>query len=272
MAGFLIVVAVWHVLQGRGGFVLCQVPAADSLLILLTLQLGGLAATCTIFEIAAFGGATVIAAKLSAESLAAHQIALNIASVTYMVPLGISAAAAVAVGRYIWRWKPRTCPSDRVSGHHAPPLAAYGLFCAISPIVFPHRIVWIYSPDPKVLAIGAPLLALAAAFQNLRLYPDSDDRMPVAVLPAPSADDPEFHWLLDHRPAAGVLAMLQCEPRSLWRLDRPDHRAGLLSQPWYCWNGEGNPGSQVILRNRVGVLDCGRGRTRLLWRLRQSYR
>ncbi len=162
MAGFLVVVAVWHERKGGGSF-LAKFPLPNKKRILRILQLGGPAATQMIFEIGAFGGATVIAAKLSADSLAAHQIALNIASVTYMVPLGISAAAAVAVGHNIGAGN---LARARRTGYLAIGVAA--TFMALMAVVltaFPHRIVWIYSPDPRVLAIGAPLLALAAAFQ-----------------------------------------------------------------------------------------------------------
>ncbi len=162
MAGFLIVVAVWHEHKDGGSF-FARFPLPNKKRILRILQLGGPAATQMIFEIGAFGGATVIAAKLSAESLAAHQIALNIASVTYMVPLGISAAAAVAVGHSTGAGNPARA---RRTGYLAIGVAAgFMALMAILLTVFPHRIVWIYSPDPKVLAIGAPLLALAAAFQ-----------------------------------------------------------------------------------------------------------
>ena len=116
MAAFLVAVAIWHEHKDGGSF-LAQFPLPNKRRILRILQLGGPAATQMIFEIGAFGGATVIAAKLSAESLAAHQVALNIASVTYMVPLGISAAAAVAVGHNIGSRRPSTRPSYRISGH-----------------------------------------------------------------------------------------------------------------------------------------------------------
>ena len=111
MAGFLVAVAIWHEHKGGGSF-LAQFPLPNKRRILRILQLGGPAATQMIFEIGAFGGATVIAAKLSAESLAAHQIALNIASVTYMVPLGISAAAAVAVGHNIGSGETQPAPAE----------------------------------------------------------------------------------------------------------------------------------------------------------------
>ncbi len=162
MAAFLVAVAIWHEHKDGGSF-LAQFPLPDKRRILRILQLGGPAATQMIFEIGAFGGATVIAAKLSAESLAAHQVALNIASVTYMVPLGISAAAAVAVGHSVGRGDPARA---RRTGYLAIGVAStFMALMALLLILFPHSIVRIYSPDPRVMAIGAPLLALAAAFQ-----------------------------------------------------------------------------------------------------------
>ncbi|MCP6768899.1 MATE family efflux transporter, partial [Klebsiella pneumoniae] len=65
------------------------------------LELGGPAAIHVGLEMAVFGLATVLVARLAPEILAAHQIALNLASLTFMVPLGISAAAAVSVGHRI---------------------------------------------------------------------------------------------------------------------------------------------------------------------------
>src|SRR5277367_3021448 len=100
MAGFLITVAIWHE-RKHGASLFARFPRPDKKRILRILRLGGPAATQMIFEIGAFGAATVIAAELSPEALAAHQIALTVASLTYMVPLGISAAAAVAVGHAI---------------------------------------------------------------------------------------------------------------------------------------------------------------------------
>jgi multidrug resistance protein, MATE family len=162
MAAFLMAVAVWNE-HRQGGSALAQLRLPDIRRIARILQLGGPAATQMIFEIGAFGGATAIAARLSAEDLAAHQIALNIASVTYMVPLGISAAAAVAVGHNIGA-------GDRARARRTGYLAigtaaSFMALMALVLVLFPRQVVWIYSPNARVLAIGVPLLALAAAFQ-----------------------------------------------------------------------------------------------------------
>jgi MATE family multidrug resistance protein len=162
MAGFLVAVAWWHE-RKRGFNLFAGWPAPDWLRIRRILGLGGPAAVQLMFEIGAFSAATVLAAKLSAEALAAHQIALNCASVTYMVPLGISAAGAISVGHAVGAGN---AARARRAGWLA--IGISGVFMAVMAIVlivFPRFIIRIYSPDPRVLAIGVPLLALAAAFQ-----------------------------------------------------------------------------------------------------------
>ncbi|HEV8494349.1 MAG TPA: MATE family efflux transporter, partial [Candidatus Angelobacter sp.] len=64
-------------------------------------RLGLPAALQLLLEIGAFATATFLIGKLGAVQLAGHQIALNVASFTYMVPLGICSAAAVRVGHAI---------------------------------------------------------------------------------------------------------------------------------------------------------------------------
>ncbi|MGA7031044.1 MAG: MATE family efflux transporter, partial [Candidatus Acidiferrales bacterium] len=61
--------------------------------------LGLPAATQFGLEVGVFAVATALIGRLGAVALASHQVALNTVSLTYMVPLGISAAAAVRVGQ-----------------------------------------------------------------------------------------------------------------------------------------------------------------------------
>jgi MATE family multidrug resistance protein len=162
MASFLVGVAWWFE-RKRGFRLFASWPGPHWERILRVLRLGLPAATQMLFEIGAFGTATVLAARLSPEALAAHQIALNCASVTYMVPLGISASAAVAVGHAVGARNPARA---RRAGWLAVGMSvAFMAVMAVLITAFPKGIVRIYSPDLRVLAIGAPLLALAAAFQ-----------------------------------------------------------------------------------------------------------
>lgn len=114
-------------------------------------------------EIGVFAAATFLVGLLGAAPLAAHQVALQAASVTFMIPLGISTAAAVRVGQAIGRCDAQAA---RLSGFVA--LTLSGLFMSLSGIAFlcfPYTIVGFFSHDAEVLAMGAALLVVAAAFQ-----------------------------------------------------------------------------------------------------------
>ena len=70
------------------------------------IMLGLPAAMQFTLESGVFATVTALAARLGAVPLASHQIALNTVAFTYMVPLGISSAAAVRVGQAIGRKDP----------------------------------------------------------------------------------------------------------------------------------------------------------------------
>ncbi len=110
-----------------------------------------------------FAAATALIAKLDPVSLAAHQIALNVASVTFMVPLGISSAAAVRVGQAIGRRDPAAAAR---SGWTA--IAMGSLFMAVSAITLialPERVAALYTPDRMVIQSSVTMLSIAALFQ-----------------------------------------------------------------------------------------------------------
>ena len=115
------------------------------------------------FEIGVFTAATALIARLDAASVAAHQIALNCASLTYMVPLGICSAAAVRVGQALGRRDPVAAGR---AGWAALSMGAGFMTVAALVLVFaPRLIVRAFTPDPQVMRIGVMLLLVAAAFQ-----------------------------------------------------------------------------------------------------------
>jgi len=63
------------------------------------LQMGVPAAGCLLFESGAFASAALMMGWLGAASLAAHQIALSCASLTFMFPLGLSMAASIRISK-----------------------------------------------------------------------------------------------------------------------------------------------------------------------------
>ncbi len=127
------------------------------------LVLGAPAATQILLEIGAFSGATALCAKLGPVPLSGHEIALNCAAFTFMVPLGISSAAAVRVGQQIGRGNPEKA---HLAGWSAIVLGVGFMACTgLMFVTLPRPIARIFSPDPVVIRVGARLLLVAAAFQ-----------------------------------------------------------------------------------------------------------
>ncbi len=114
-------------------------------------------------EFAAFGVIALLMGWMGTDAMAAHQVAINLAALTFMVPLGISAAAAVLVGHAVGR---RDAPGARRA-------AAAGLVCggtvmAVSAglfLAFPAALAAIFTDAPGALAIAAGLIPVAGVFQ-----------------------------------------------------------------------------------------------------------
>ena len=127
------------------------------------LRLGMPAALQLLLEIGAFATATFLIGKLGAVQLAGHQIALNVASFTYMVPLGICSAAAVRVGHAIGA---RDVRAAARAGWTAISLGALFMsFSGLMLFLFARPIARIYTPEIDVIQAGAMLLLVAAVFQ-----------------------------------------------------------------------------------------------------------
>ena len=127
------------------------------------LKLGAPAATQILCEIGAFSAATALCARLGPVPLAGHEIALICASLTFMVPLGISSAAAVRVGQQIGRRDP---DGARRAGWSAIIMGVGFMACSGAVFVsIPKLIARMFTPNPAVIRVGAQLLLVAAAFQ-----------------------------------------------------------------------------------------------------------
>lgn len=114
-------------------------------------------------EIGVFAFGAVAIGWFGAKPLAGHEIALNLAALTFMVPLGVSAAAAAMVGRAIGR---RDLPAARRDAVAA--LAVGVGFMLVAAIVFllaPRTLAMIFVSDPETVAVAASLIAIAGLFQ-----------------------------------------------------------------------------------------------------------
>jgi multidrug resistance protein, MATE family len=127
------------------------------------IALGMPAALQFTLESGVFAAVTALIARLGAVPLATHQIALNTVAFTYMVPLGISSAAAVRVGQALGR---RDARAASAAGGTAIFIgAAFMTFASVLLLVFPRWIARIYTIDETVIRKATALLAAGAAFQ-----------------------------------------------------------------------------------------------------------
>lgn len=162
MAGLLLAF-IWWFERGNESGLRSLIRPPDPARLLRLLAIGFPAASQILLEVGAFAAAAFLAGRLDPVAVAAHQIALNCASLTYMVPLGISSAAAVTVGHAIGRRNPQAARRD---GFIAIGLACAFMACAaVAFLVAPERILLFYTSDPRIMRTAAALLAIAAVFQ-----------------------------------------------------------------------------------------------------------
>jgi MATE family multidrug resistance protein len=162
MFGFLLATFVWHVRRETGGELFPGLRLEARRLVALV-KLGLPSALQLCLEVGVFAAATTLAGRLGATPLAAHQIALNVASLSFMVPLGVATAGAVRVGQAIGRGDPS---GARRAGWTAVTLGTS--FMMLTGAVFfavPRSIVGVFTNDAAVIATGASLLMVAALFQ-----------------------------------------------------------------------------------------------------------
>ncbi len=121
------------------------------------------AAFQVMLEVGVFAAASVLAARISAEASGAHQIVLQIAGFFFMVPLGLSSAAAVRVGNAVGRGDR---DGARLAGWTAVLLSTVvAAIVAALLIAVPQLFIGVFTSDSGVLTMGASLLLICAVFQ-----------------------------------------------------------------------------------------------------------
>jgi MATE family multidrug resistance protein len=114
-------------------------------------------------EVWAFNACTLIAGKFGEATVAAHAVVLKIASFTFMVPLGISAAAATRVGNRIGAGDPL---GAQRAAHVALAIGAAVMGgSALAFLLVPRALAGILTTKPEVIAIALTVFPIAAAFQ-----------------------------------------------------------------------------------------------------------
>jgi MATE family multidrug resistance protein len=135
----------------------------DRLRGLQLVKIGAPVAMQYVFEVGAFGGAALMIGSIGMIEQAAHQVAISLAAMTYMMASGISAAAAVRSGNYFGSGNHHELRLSAISNYHI--VIVFMSCTAIIFTLFSPYLPWIYTSDKSVIAIASQLLIVAAFFQ-----------------------------------------------------------------------------------------------------------
>ncbi len=127
------------------------------------LKIGAPVALQYTFEISAFSGAAILMGTLGATQQAAHQVAINMASMTYMMASGLSAAAAIKTGNNFGKKDFAELRMSAMSSYHI--VLIFMLFTAIIFVLLNSYLPFLYTEDLSVIAIASQLLIIAGFFQ-----------------------------------------------------------------------------------------------------------
>jgi len=127
------------------------------------LRIGAPVALQYAFEISAFSGAAILIGTIGYHEQAAHQVAINLASMTYMMASGLSAAAAIKAGNHFGANDRQNLRHSAISSYHI-----VLMFMLVTACIFTlgnQLLPWMYTTDKAVISIAAQLLIIAALFQ-----------------------------------------------------------------------------------------------------------
>lgn len=127
------------------------------------LKIGAPVAMQYTFEVSAFGIAGIMVGTIGKVPQAAHQVALSLASMSYMMASGISSAAAIRSGNYFGSGDHYKLRLSAISNYHI--VVVFMCFTALIFTSFNHQLPYIITSDKVVVGIAAQLLIIAAFFQ-----------------------------------------------------------------------------------------------------------
>lgn len=114
-------------------------------------------------EFGVFGAAGLLMGWIGTVAMASHQVALNLAALTFMVPVGIAQAAAVLVGQAVGRGDAPA--ARRAAGAGLITGAGFMTGTAVLFLAAPDFLASVYSADAPVVAMAVLLIPIAGVFQ-----------------------------------------------------------------------------------------------------------
>lgn len=114
-------------------------------------------------EVTMFALISLFMGVMGTTIVAGHQVAINIGSIIFMIPMGLSSAISIRVGMFMGK---KEIYKAKIAGFSGIALCVgISAFMAIFLLIFPHFLVSIYTNDKAVIDIAVSLLLMAAIFQ-----------------------------------------------------------------------------------------------------------
>jgi MATE family multidrug resistance protein len=159
-------VMAYYVLNSKNFKIYLQkfkILAIDKIRSFQIIKIGAPVAMQYIFEISAFSGAAIIIGTIGTEEQAAHQIAITLAALTYMVASGVASSATIKTGNYLGEKSFSDLRSSAIASYHI--IIAFMCLTALVFMFASSMLPYIYTTDLKVIGIAAQLLIIAGFFQ-----------------------------------------------------------------------------------------------------------
>lgn len=127
------------------------------------IKIGAPVAMQYIFEISAFSGAAVLIGTIGTAEQAAHQIAISLAALTYMVASGIASSATIKTGNYLGERSFTDLRRSAIASYH---IVVLFMTCTALLFIFASSLLpYFYTKDIIVVEVAAQLLIIAGFFQ-----------------------------------------------------------------------------------------------------------
>ena len=137
-------------------------PKRDKVVEREQMKVGFGAGSSNFIEVGAFAAMTLFAGQLGAAETASWAVVINVSAIVFMVPMGLSSATAVLVGRSFGAGDKAGVMRGGLAGIGVVTVLAF--IIAIGLWLTAPLVVGAYTTDPAILAIAAPALVLATLF------------------------------------------------------------------------------------------------------------
>lgn len=170
---FILIITLWNFKKAKNYLQAIQFKSFDNEIFKKLLNMGVPTALTSFFEVSAFTSAAFICGyafseelveqQITKTNLAAHQIAISLASTTFMMCMGLSVAATVRIGYQLGLKKYKILREAGWSNVFM--VTVFMMICGIGMVIFRFQLPELYLENQAVIDLAAQLLIIAAFFQ-----------------------------------------------------------------------------------------------------------